>query len=99
MQVPGLTKQSGESACVLCTSGAARRESPLSSLAADLGIVGRKEPESALGFSSPCLCDRFSGKVARRGSAQAPRLGEGRLPVFNTCVCVIYMTICNIYDT
>lgn len=48
MQVPGLTKQSGRSACVLCTSGGAGE--PARQPSGRFGRSRRKEPQAGCGI-------------------------------------------------
>lgn len=88
-QVPGLTKQSGRSACVLCRSGGAGE--PAQQPSGRLGHSWEKGAGIGIWDFRVCVCGRFSGKVDRGGLAQAPQLAEGLLPGFNVYVIYVYL--------
>lgn len=82
MQVPGLTKQSERSACVLCTSGGAGE--PAQQPSGRLGDSWETEAvESGSGIFKWMFGCRFWGKVNRGGYAQASQLVGSLLPMFN----------------
>lgn len=96
MQVPGLTKQSGRSACVLCTSGGAGK--PAQQPSGRLGHSWEKGARVGLwDFRVGIFAVDFSGKVDRGGSAPAPQLAEGLLPAFYIYAYLIHLTCVIIY--